>query len=103
MKLAVQDKEAAVILHKMITQQMTKKDMDKFELIATNYIISELGVQGMEMSLTGEEMPIVSATKQLGPEITEKAVGVGKAALRAGQNIVDKAVETFGEDDEQEN
>ena len=100
MKLAVQDKEAAVILHKMITQQMTKKDMDKFELIATNYIISELGVQGMEMSLTGEEMPIASATKQLGPEITEKAVGVGKAALRAGQNIVDKAVETFGEDEQ---
>ena len=92
MKLAVQDKEAAIILHKMINQQMTKKDMDKFELIATNYIISELGVQGMEMSLTGEDMPIVSAAKEAGPEAVQKAKDLGKAALDTGQSILDSVM-----------
>ena len=93
MKLAVQDREAAIILHKMLKNQVTKKDIEKFDIIATNYLFTELGVQGMEMSLTGEEMPITSAMKETVPQAVEAAVEGAETIIDAGQSALDSAAE----------
>ena len=71
MKLAVQDNEAAIILHKMISNPnlMTTQDFNKFEQIAENYVFTELAMQGQELILTDEEMPVVTAVKTMGPKV----------------------------------
>jgi|DEB0MinimDraft_6_1074348.scaffolds.fasta_scaffold01336_5 hypothetical protein len=102
MKLAVQDKEAAIILHKMIANPnlMTTQEFSKFEQIAENYLFTELAMQGQEMMMTGEEMPIeevietavpvvgeavVKRTKQFMGVAKEMAVDTGKAIQEMAQ------------------
>jgi hypothetical protein len=82
-KLTMQNKEAAQIIHKMMATPdlMTRTDFEKFEVIATNYIFSELGPRIEELNAIDENGGVIILAEQTAAEAKEAVVETGEAAL----------------------